>query len=142
MFKCLIFIQGLTAPKDAGIRSLFLTKLKQNRKITLQNLEGKCQCISNLRADTVKIEEQDIFMQSRISQKVGKKTPPFLKLIPTLVVANYIYLKIVLLRTKSVKIVGTKDINKKMDERKNTNGKHYNSDEKIYFKNNKFGKAI
>ena len=30
---------------------------------------------------------------------------------------------------------------KKMVERKNTNGKHYNLDEKIYFKNYKFGKV-
>ena len=28
-----------------------------------------------------------------------------------------------------------------MDERKNTNGKHYNRGEKVYFKNYKFGKA-
>ena len=58
----------------------------------------------------VKIEEQDIsHIQSRISQKVGKKL--LLKLIPVSVVSNYIYLKIVLLKTKSVKIVGTKNIN-------------------------------
>ena len=30
---------------------------------------------------------------------------------------------------------------KKMVERKNTNSKHYNPGEKIYFKNYKFGKA-
>ena len=31
---------------------------------------------------------------------------------------------------------------KKMVERKNTNSKHYNPGEKIYFKNYKFGKAM
>ena len=42
MFKCLIFVQGLTAPTDAEIRSILLTKLEQNQKIILQNLVDKC----------------------------------------------------------------------------------------------------
>ena len=60
MFKCLIFIQGLTTPKDAEIRSRLLTKLEQDQKITLQNLTDVCQRILNLRADTAKIEARDI----------------------------------------------------------------------------------
>ena len=35
MFKCLIFVQGLTASKDGEIRSRLLTKLEQDQKITL-----------------------------------------------------------------------------------------------------------
>ena len=57
-----------------------------------------------------------IFMQSDISQKVEKKKL-LLKLTPALVVVNYIYLKIILLRTTSVKIVRTKDINLKKNEK-------------------------
>ena len=60
MFKCLIFVQDLTALTDAEIRSRLLTKLEQDQKITLQNLADVCQHILNLRADMVKIEDQDI----------------------------------------------------------------------------------
>ena len=57
MFKCLIFIQGLTAPTDAEIRLRLLMKLEQDQKITLQNLADECQRILNLRADTAKIDQ-------------------------------------------------------------------------------------
>ena len=60
MFKCLIFVQGLTAPKDAEIRSRLLRKLEQHQKIMHQNLADKFQRILNLKADTAKIEERDI----------------------------------------------------------------------------------
>ena len=111
MFKCLIFIQGLTAPKDAEIKSRLRTKLEQDQKI-LQSLMDECQCILNSRADTAKIEEQDISHIHALQNKPkGRKNKPFIKSIPALVVVNYIYFGIVLLRTKSVKIVWTKDLN-------------------------------
>ena len=69
MFKCFIFIQGLTASKDAEIRSRLLMKLEQDQKITLQNLMDECQRILNLRADMAKIEEQDIFHIHAVQNK-------------------------------------------------------------------------
>ena len=59
IFKCLIFVQGLTASTDAEIRPRLLTKLEQDQKITLQNLAYESQRILTFRADTAKIEEQD-----------------------------------------------------------------------------------
>ena len=104
MFKCLIFVS-----KNAELRLRLLTKLEQDQKITLQNLADESQHILNLRADTVKIEEQDISHIHAVQNKPKGWKKKLLKLIPVLVEANYIYLKILLL--KSVKIVGTKNIN-------------------------------
>ncbi len=36
MFKCLIFIQGLTSPSEKEVCTRLLTKLEQDQKITLQ----------------------------------------------------------------------------------------------------------
>ena len=60
MFKCLIFVQGLTVPKDTEIRSHLLSKLEQDSKLTLQNNTEECQQIINLYHDTAKIEERDV----------------------------------------------------------------------------------
>ena len=38
MFKCLIFVQGLTSNKDKMIRSKILTMLEQDTEITLQKV--------------------------------------------------------------------------------------------------------
>ena len=38
MIKCLIFLQGRTAPKDAEIISRLPTKLKKDQEIIFQNL--------------------------------------------------------------------------------------------------------
>ena len=112
MFKCLIFVQGLTAPGDAEIRARLLTKLEQDQKITLQNLAEECQRILNLRSGTAKIEERTflIFTKSKINQTVRKKKL-LLKLTPVTAVVNCIYSKIVRLKTKNVKIVLKKDTN-------------------------------
>ena len=72
MFKCLIFVQGLTAPKDAEIRSRLLTKLEQDQKITLQNLVEECQHILNLRADTALVR----------NKPKGRKKETSFKIIP------------------------------------------------------------
>ena len=66
LFKCLIFVQGLIALKDAEIRSRLLTKLEQDQKTSLQNLADECQRILDLRTDTAKIEKKH-FIYSRSS---------------------------------------------------------------------------
>ena len=74
MFKCLIFIQGLTSPSEKEVRTRLLTKLEQDQKITLQSLAEKCQCILNLGADTAKVEERNISNIHTIKNKPqGKK---------------------------------------------------------------------
>ena len=56
MFKCLFFVQRLTASTDAEIAN----KLEQEQKITLQNLADEGRRILNLRADMTKMEEREI----------------------------------------------------------------------------------
>ena len=81
MFKCLIFIQGLTSPSEREIRTGLLTKLEQDQKITLQSLAEECQRILDLGADTAKIEEQDISNIHTIKNKPqGKKNELFFKI--------------------------------------------------------------
>ncbi len=47
MFKCLIFVQGLTAPEDVEIRTRILSTLEQNPKISLQMVAEECKRIEN-----------------------------------------------------------------------------------------------
>ena len=56
--KCLIFVQGLTSSKDAGIRSRILTKLEMDSKLTLKKIAEECQCMVNLKLDTARIKER------------------------------------------------------------------------------------
>ena len=109
MFNCLIFIQGLTAPKDAEIRSRFLTKLEEDQKITLQSFGDERQRILNLRADAAKIEERNIshIYAVRNMPKIKKKQETSFKINPCFGCGELHLFK----KTKSVKIMGTKDIN-------------------------------
>ena len=69
MYKCLIFIQGLTSLSEKEVRTRLLTKLEQDQKVSLQSLAEECQRIFNLRADTAKIEERDILNIHSINNK-------------------------------------------------------------------------
>ena len=83
MLKCLIFIHGFTSPSEKEVCTRLLNKLEQNQKITLQSLAEECQRISNLRADTAKIEERDILNIHTIKNKAqGKKNKPFFNINP------------------------------------------------------------
>ena len=73
MFKCLMYIQGLTAPKDVEIRSRLLSNLEQDLKLTLQNIPEECQCIINLHHETAKIEERNILLLLIEKKEHGKK---------------------------------------------------------------------
>lgn len=60
MFKCLIFLQELTARKDADhIYPHILTKIEKDQKLTLQAVAEECLRVINLRHDTDKTEEND-----------------------------------------------------------------------------------
>ena len=94
MFKCLIFLQGLSLPSEKEVRTRLLTKLGEDQKITAQSLAEKCQRILNLRADTAKIEERNISNIHTIKNKPqGKKINRFSKLFRVTGVENCIYLK-------------------------------------------------
>jgi len=72
MFKCLIFVQGLTAPKDKDIRSRILTIMEQDPEITLQKVTEECQRLINVKRDNSHIEEKNISQVQRIKQRVPK----------------------------------------------------------------------
>ena len=83
MFKCLIFLQGLTSMTEKEVHTRLLTKLEQDQKITLQSLAEECQHILNLRTDTAKIKERDVSNIHTIKNKPqGKKNKPFFKINP------------------------------------------------------------
>ena len=49
MFKCLIFVQGLTVPENGEIRARILSKLEQNPKISLQIVTEEAEGSENFR---------------------------------------------------------------------------------------------
>ena len=80
MFKCLIFIQGLTSLSEKEVPTRLLTKLEQEQRITLHSLAEECQHVLNLRADTAKIKEWDLSNIHTIKNKPQGK--PFFKINP------------------------------------------------------------
>ena len=58
LFKCLIFIQGLTASKDKDICSRILTIIEQDPEITLQKVTEESQRLINIKHDNTCIEEK------------------------------------------------------------------------------------
>ena len=60
MFRCLIFVQGLTAAKDKDIRSRILTIMEQDSEIMLQQVTEECQELINVKRDHTWIEEKNI----------------------------------------------------------------------------------
>ena len=73
MFKCLIFVQGLTAPEDGEIRTRILSKLEQNPQISLQMVAEECEWLTNLQYNTVKTEEYDKSKINAIKEKQHKE---------------------------------------------------------------------
>ena len=55
-FKCLIFIQGLVAVKDAEIRQRILNKLQNEPNATLQQIAEYCQQYTSVKQDLKKIQ--------------------------------------------------------------------------------------
>ena len=60
MFKCLIFVQGLTALEDGEVRTRILSELEQNPRISLLVVAKECEQIENLRHNIARIEERDM----------------------------------------------------------------------------------
>ncbi|CAH8637620.1 unnamed protein product [Dicrocoelium dendriticum] len=55
--KCLIYVCGLQASKVADIRTRILNKIEQNPDVTLQQVTGECQRMTNLKHDTAMTQQ-------------------------------------------------------------------------------------
>ena len=74
IFKCLILVQGLTAPKDKEIRSRILTIMEQDPNIALQKVTEECQRLINIKNKTrfeksIFFRVQTVRQQKRINSK-------------------------------------------------------------------------
>ena len=56
MFKCYIFVQGLTALRDKDLRSRILSIMEQDPEMNLQKVTEECQKLINVKKDTTRIE--------------------------------------------------------------------------------------
>lgn len=56
-YKCLIYVCGLQAAKDAEIRTRILSRMEQDPDITLQQVTGECRRITNLKHDALMIQQ-------------------------------------------------------------------------------------
>ena len=74
MFKCLVFVQELTASYDKDIRSWILNKMEQELDITLQKIAEECQRTLNIKNDNFATEKKDIsrFMRSDLNWNLQK----------------------------------------------------------------------
>ena len=72
MFKRLIFVEELTAPKDNDIRSRILTIMEQNPKTKLQNGTEGCQRIINVNRENTRIEKNN---PTYTKDKTTKRSP-------------------------------------------------------------------
>ena len=115
MFKCLIFVQGLTALKDAEIRSHLLSKLEKDLKLTLQNIAEECQWIMNLYC---KFEKRDILHLHSIEKKNTVKKKAFLlKFILVIDAIKFTYIKIAHLKIKSIITAVKRDLSSHIVEK-------------------------
>ena len=73
IFKYLIFVQGLTAPKDKDICSRILTIMERDPEITLQKVIVECQRLINVKCDNTRIEEKISHVQRIKQQRVPPK---------------------------------------------------------------------
>lgn len=55
-FICLIFIAGLQFSQDTDIRMRLLSKLDQEKNVTVKNHTTKCQCLLSLKQDTMLVQ--------------------------------------------------------------------------------------
>ena len=78
MFKCYIFVQGLTAPRDKDLRSRILSIMEQDPEMNLQKVTEECQKLINVKRDTTRIEgkvtsQVQVEKQKNFSQEQRKK---------------------------------------------------------------------
>ncbi|XP_014781926.1 NFX1-type zinc finger-containing protein 1 [Octopus bimaculoides] len=72
VFQCSKLLAGLTAEKDAEVRTRIFAKLEQNQDVTLQQVSEECERIVRLRHETEEIECKDYFQVKQIVRIVMK----------------------------------------------------------------------
>lgn len=76
-YKCLIYVCGHQATKEADVRTRVLSRIEQNLEVTLQEATNECQRLMNLKHDAAMIQQsttqnnQDIIC--RVSQSPQKE---------------------------------------------------------------------
>ncbi|XP_038116866.1 uncharacterized protein K02A2.6-like [Culex quinquefasciatus] len=75
-FKCLIFVCGLTSPKDADIRMRLLSKINETADITLEKIVEDCKSIINLKKDTGLIGGQSTSTVATASTQAVRTSSP------------------------------------------------------------------
>lgn len=73
VFKCLIFLQGLTDPKYKEIRSRILIMVEQDSNITLQRVTEECQRLINVKRDNTQIEEKSVANVRHVKTQKSQK---------------------------------------------------------------------
>ena len=63
MFKCLIFVLGLTSKNEKEIRSRFLSLIEN---VTLQKVTEECQKLMNIKRDDKSIENLEVAQIQRV----------------------------------------------------------------------------
>ena len=74
LFKCLIFVQGLTAPRDKEVRSSVLAIMESDPQITLQKITEECQRLINIKNDKTRIEEKNVFKVQHVKGQRAQKS--------------------------------------------------------------------
>ena len=69
MFKCFIFMPGLTAPKDKDICFRILTIIEQDPEITLQKITEECQRVIEVERNNT-LRKKNFLCVQRIKQRV------------------------------------------------------------------------
>ena len=93
MFKCLIFVQGLTAPNDKEIRSRILTIMEQDPNIALQS-DRRMSAINKHKKDNTWIEEKSISWVQTVRQQ------KWIKNKENIYIYIYIYILVVVHRSE------------------------------------------
>ena len=73
MFKCYIFVQGLTTPRDKDLRSRILSIMEQDPEMNLQKVTEECQKLINVKRDTTRIEGKVTSQVQVVKQKTFLK---------------------------------------------------------------------
>ena len=73
MFKCYIFVQGLTALRDKDLRSRILSIMEQDPEMNLQKVTEECQKSINVKRDTTRIEGKVTSQVQVVKQKTFLK---------------------------------------------------------------------
>ncbi|CAH8529728.1 unnamed protein product [Dicrocoelium dendriticum] len=71
-YKCLIYVCGLQATKDADARTRVLSRIEQNPEITLQEVTNECQRLMNLKHDAAMIQQSSIQSSQDIICRVSR----------------------------------------------------------------------